>query len=450
MNLKRHSAVSGSVSARRWTTGCAAVALSMGSAAAAPAEAAGPPPNAAPVAAVAEPFATPAKGDEPGEVKTPSSTGETPSPAAPDARSPAAHFSVVYKADIQGVASGGAKQGARYVDNLGVSADLDLDRLVGLQGATVRVVAMNNLGGLASDLTGAQLGVNNDEATDHRLRLTQAWVQESLASGKVSALAGFYDLVSEFEVADSAGLLMSPTFGTSAEFAASGPAGLPSFAETAFAVRLRVQPKETQYLQLALSNARASVFGDRAGPSFTFSDGVLFVAEAGYTGWGKIAAGVWSYSKRQPGVRTLQDGGAVQARVSRGIYALMEYALNAPMDDLRKVTLFAKLGLSDGRTTAFRGSWQAGVLVDHLFASRPESQLSMGVSEGRLSNGFRANARDQGLAGGASETVFEFTYSDRIAPHLSLQPDLQWIHNPSGDHGLKDALVLGLRTTIGF
>ena len=45
---------------------------------------------------------------------------------------------------------------------------------------------------------------------------------------------------------------------------------------------------------------------------------------------------------------------------------------------------------------------------------------------------------------------FEATYEIAITPWWSIQPDLQWIINPSGVTGSPNALVLGLRTSVAF
>jgi porin len=47
-----------------------------------------------------------------------------------------------------------------------------------------------------------------------------------------------------------------------------------------------------------------------------------------------------------------------------------------------------------------------------------------------------------------SELQVEITYSDKVCPHLTVQPDLQWVRRPSGDRGIEDALVAGLRVSV--
>jgi carbohydrate-selective porin OprB len=44
----------------------------------------------------------------------------------------------------------------------------------------------------------------------------------------------------------------------------------------------------------------------------------------------------------------------------------------------------------------------------------------------------------------------EVTYQVHVTPWCNIQPDLQYIINPSGVVGSHNALVLGLRTSINF
>ena len=112
------------------------------------------------------------------------------------------------------------------------------------------------------------------------------------------------------------------------------------------------------------------------------------------------------------------------------------------------VTAFARIGASDGKTGDLKGSLQAGLSLEPALTSRPDSALSFGVSHLVFSDGYLDNGRDAGLDLSGSETVWELTYSDLITDHIRLQPDIQYVRRPSGDHSIKDAVVVGLRLSI--
>jgi porin len=138
-------------------------------------------------------------------------------------------------------------------------------------------------------------------------------------------------------------------------------------------------------------------------------------------------------------------------RLAQGAYASAEGVVwDAGDDDVREASAFVRVGVADGDTTDFRGGWQAGLRVAHVFASRPDSVFAMGVNQGLVSSKFRANQRDLGVSPSNAETAIEFTYADRVAPFLTLQPDLQIIHEPGADRDRDQVVVGALRMTVEF
>jgi porin len=114
-----------------------------------------------------------------------------------------------------------------------------------------------------------------------------------------------------------------------------------------------------------------------------------------------------------------------------------------------KTTAFARLGVSDGDTTAFKGGWQAGMLVEHVLEGRPDSAFSIGVNQAFLSGKYRDNAIDAGLRLQRSESAIEVTYADKIGP-VTIQPDIQYVKDPGADAGVGHALVAILRVGVSF
>lgn len=354
-------------------------------------------------------------------------------------------FSLAYTADVTGVVEGGLTQRGRFLDNLNLVADADLEKLIGWRGAIAHVDVLNNSGGMPNDDAGTLQGVDNIEVSSQRLRLFEAWVEQ--AWGRSSLRVGLYDLNSEFYANDSAGLLMAPAFGIGSEVAATGPNGPSIFPSTALAVRAARSWQNGFFARAAVLNANASVLGDPDGVDLEFDEGALIIAEAGVEGDQKFAFGVWSYTRRQDDTRELDGFGDPVRRRAQGAYVLYEQALTDPEAE-RAATAFFRAGVSDGRTTPFEGGWQAGVLIEHVFASRPESALSFGVNQGMISSGYRQNQIDLGAPMDESELQVEITYSDRILPRVTVQPDLQWIRNPGGDRSVADAIVAGLRFSV--
>ena len=334
---------------------------------------------------------------------------------------------------------------SRYVDLLESTVDLDLDRLAGWHGAVAHVELLHNYGSRPRDLVGSIQRTNDEDVESRRFRIYQAWLEQSFAAGRASLLAGAYDFKREFGALHVADTLINPSFSIAPELARSGVDGAPVFPTSALAVRLRVQTGTMGYLQVAAINARAGAVGDAGGLDSSFRDGLLLVGEIGVSGRGKLAAGAWRYTRGLADIRDRDGSGAPVQRVSGGVYALVETPLGSSSDGVRAATLFIRAGLSDGDTKAVAGSWQGGVNIRRLFASRPDSVLSLGVTQALISQKFRQNRADAGRPTPQTETAVELTYADRINRLITLQPDLQWIHHPALNRFVNDACVLSLR-----
>ncbi len=364
--------------------------------------------------------------------------------AAQADETPPVSLAAVYTADLTAVRGGPAPRSGRFLDNLDLTFDADLEQVAGWKGATLHAYVLNNSGGAPNDVAGTLQGVDNIEVTTPRLRLFELWVEQ--AAGPATLRAGLYNLNSEFYVNDSAAGLIAPPFGIGSELAATGPNGPSIFPSTALGARLNVQ-LDGGYLRVAVLNAMSGVIGDPGGVDWSFGDGVLAIGEAGVEGPVRLSAGAWRYSRKQDDIRAVDASGAPLRRTAQGAYVLGE-ARVAGTDEGPATTAFVRAGASDARTTPFKGGWQAGLKVERLIASRPDGVLSVGVQQGVLSGAFRANLRDGGARPGRAESGVEITWADKIGEHVTLQPDLQWIRHAGGERGAKDRWVAALRVKI--
>ena len=359
-------------------------------------------------------------------------------------------LSTAYKVDVMGVAAGGLERDTAVLDNLSVNADVDLDAAAHWHGASLHVSFLANHGGHPATFAGSLQGVDNIEVAHARAKIYEAWVDQSLADGLMDVRAGLYDTNSEFNVTDSAGVFLSPTYGISSEISATGPNGPSIFPSPALAVRINVQPRSDVYVRFAVVNALAGTLGDPGGVNTDFSQGVILWGEAGWKiGGGKIASGAWGYTKGQPDLRETLPSGEPRPTGAHGAYLLIDEPV-LKGDKGPQMSGFLRFGVSDGDTTPYRAAGAVGVVASHLVPSRPDGVLAVGFSWGTLSSKYRANSADAGEPLDVAETAIELTYADKLGPHLTLQPDLQYIHRPSGDPAIKDALVLGLRAAVTF
>lgn len=369
----------------------------------------------------------------------------TTAPALAD-DAPVLALSAEYVADATVVAQG-PRTGTRYTDLLDVAADLSLEQTLGWHGARLVLHGQAMAGGEPNKLAGTLQGINNSEVTDNRARLFEAYVEQAFAGPLPGSLRlGFSDLNAEFYANEPAGLLIAPAFGIGSELSATGPNGPSIFPSTALGARLRVEPGHGIYVQAAALDAKAGVPGDAGGVPPLFRNGLLLISEAGIaSGDGpRVAIGAWRYTHRQDDLVRTDAAGDPLRRRAAGAYLLTE----APLG--KGVTGFLRAGLSDGRTSPYKGGWQAGFLATGVFPGRPDGQLSFGMDQGLLGHAFRSGMRAAGEPLRHAETGFELTYADTLAPWLTVQPDVQYVRTTARTAGSRDAVVLTLRLRLAW
>lgn len=357
-------------------------------------------------------------------------------------------LSATYMMDAVTVANGAGGGKSFVLHDIEAEAGFDFERLIGARGLSAGVHLLATAGGKANDVAGTLQGINNIEVAEHRAKLYEAWLEQGFAGGRMSLRLGLSDLNSEFYQNDSAGLLIAPAFGIGSELAATGPNGPSIFPSTALMARANVQIGKRGYFRAAAINARAGVLGDPNGVDFSFRDGALLIAEGGTTLGGKLALGVWRYTRRQDDMRATTPEGDPVKRIASGAYILLDQKIAG--SDSRGTYLFLRAGLSEGKTTPFRGGFQAGVLMQGVVPGRPDGQLSIGIQQGLLTHCYRAGQADAGIATDAGEMGLEITYQDRVAPFLSLQPDVQYIRRADRTGGSRSTWVFGLRVIAEF
>ncbi|PNB29277.1 porin, partial [Pseudomonas sp. FW305-130] len=78
----------------------------------------------------------------------------------------------------------------------------------------------------------------------------------------------------------------------------------------------------------------------------TMHDGALLIAEAGSTRGGKLAVGVWRYTRRQDDIRVVDVDGNPVHRAAMGAYLLVDQHIAG--GDAHALSLFLRAGLSEG------------------------------------------------------------------------------------------------------
>lgn len=345
-----------------------------------------------------------------------------------------------YTAEVIGNASGGLKRGTRYLDNFDIVFEADMEALVGWNGAQVHVYGLYNNGHSISDLVGDTQAVSNIETGTSALRLYEAWVDQKIGE-HVSLRAGLYDLNSEFDALDAAGLFVSSPHGIGTDFAQSGQNGPSIFPSTSLAARLAVSPTEGWTVRAAVLDG---VPGDPAHQGRTtvklgHGDGALLVGEIeAPLGGGKLLLGHWRYTADFD-----RNDGNGAGGGNAGTYIRAELPLVERSG--RTVDAFVRLGTANGRYNMFDRFASGGLKFSGWVPGREEDEFGIAVAAAFTSDSWRA-----ATGAASSEVAVEATYRAQVAPWLAVQPNVHYIRQPSADRDIADALIIGLRAEASF
>jgi len=147
-----------------------------------------------------------------------------------------------YAVEVWGNTTGGLKRGAVYTGLLDFGVDLDLEKLIGWEGATFRSSWLWLSGRDASeDLVGNLFTISNISGFN-TLRAFELWHEQSFADNLFSIRIGQLAVDEEFIISDTAGLFLNGTFGWPAIASEALPNGGPAYPLATLGVRLAVDP----------------------------------------------------------------------------------------------------------------------------------------------------------------------------------------------------------------
>ena len=363
---------------------------------------------------------------------------------------------VSYAGDVFGVVSGGLDHRVEYLDDTDLTLTVDAEKLVGWKGGHFFVYGLGNYGGSPSAHVGDSQGIDNIDAPN-TFKLYEAWYLQDLLDGRLSVLAGLYDLNGEFYATEASQLFINSSFGIGKDFSQSGRNGPSIFPTTSGAVRVKARPTDQWYVQAAVLDG---VSGNPRNPNgtqiiFHKSDGVLVVAETAYVigkeegttaPYGKYALGGWVYTARFSELAEEAD----HDRGNHGVYALAEQVVYRSGDGARALAVFLSIGLAEPRLNPFGFALNSGLVYTGLLPRREADQVGVGVASAHVGHDFRVAQRAAGTPVRDAEIALEFTYRLQLAPWLALQPDVQYVINPGVDSAIDNALALGSRFEIAF
>lgn len=359
-----------------------------------------------------------------------------------------------YLADWSSPLAGGRRSRDTYRGLLTVLASWDPEPTTGWRGAEFHFDIQHQVGRDGSLDTGDLQVYSNLDAPNHT-QVAELWVAQSLGHG-FRIKAGKVDANAEFSAVEAAGSFIhssagfSPTVVTfpSYPYPAASVCGFWSGSRYDFGIGLFDEQ----------NSRRVATGSNQPDPWFpdAFAGELFAVAEAGAklgpeaAPVGRVALGLWHSTDRFDRF----DGGT--ERGATGVYATYEQRVSWESADPTAgdpaaripergegLTVFGIVGAADPDVAAIHQHALAGLRYTGLLPRRPADECGLLVSWARTSD--RA-----GAALPHDETAVELFYGWRFCENFTLQPDIQFIHNPGGVSGADDALVFTLRIAASF
>jgi len=345
---------------------------------------------------------------------------------------------LTYKGEVWNVASGGLQSGTRYLQNIDLSLDIDLSTF-GVNNSSIYFQGLiNNRAELSGDLVGdAQVISNIDNGEVYRLY--EAWYQYDGAKARIKT--GLIDLNSEFDVIDPAGLFINSSHGIGPDFSQTGENGPSIFPSTSLAALIEWKLSEKLTFSTGIFDAVPNDPNNPKKHKISLNDGALFVGEINYRSENgfRLALGSYGYTAK---FDPLIAGTPKHLRA--GLYGIIEGPLS------ENTSAWLRVGSSDNSVNQFSHYIGGGVVMTDPFGTTGGDQLGFAVGNAINGPHFKAQERIAGNTPAAAETTFELTYRRALSKIFTIQPDIQYVVNPSGLKNTKNALVLGVRLESTF
>ncbi|MBA3611854.1 MAG: carbohydrate porin [Nitrospirales bacterium] len=395
-------------------------------------------------------------------------------------------FQTINTLDVLSAAAGGLRQENSVAGDLDLLLTVDGDRLLGWDDATFFLYGLGLYGDDPTQNVGDIQGVSSI-AAPNIWKLFEVWYQQNFLQERYSLLAGLYDITSEFDVIRSSSeLFLNSSFGTGAEFAASGGGGLSTFPNTSLTLRGQAILSDALAIRVVAADG---VPGDPNDPGTAVilrkQDGVFIGTELAFyhlrqrqkrdareilrkrpfrlvfqrvgraapiVYQGKYALGLWGSTRNQEDLSALDSSGNPTTRdATWGVYGLAEQIVYHEREDRDQgLTLFGRAGWADPRVHRLSLYYGGGLVYRGLIPGRNEDEIGVGVVAALNGSHFRRAQQRAETPVDHAEITLEMSYAINVRPEIMIQPDVQYIINPGTDPTVRNAVVVGARLQLNL
>jgi porin len=334
--------------------------------------------------------------------------------------------------DLMDDVDGGIKRGALPVTDLEMAGSWKND--TGWRGYLD--ILVDSDGRFSQRYSGDLQSVSSLDAVP-ATHLYEMWLRKTVGDKRLVTTVGIINLNRIFDVQPVGGLFLNSSSGIGPDYAQTMPSIYPI---TSLGIVEEWQPVKGRFWRFGLFGG---VTGDPGHPrafthiGFSGKDGATAIVEREQTlQAGTFKLGAWVYTAQVPAFTGA--GNATRA----GLYE--QYAKTiwrGSAKSGRKLDAWLRLGQANSDALKISNYEGGGFAYTGWLVGRPKDQA--GIAIYRAGFGAPYMHATPGLA--AAETTLEATYQYQVKDGFSVQPDVQYVDDPSGDKHIGHALVIGLR-----
>ena len=351
-------------------------------------------------------------------------------------------FEAAYTGDFLYNMAGGNKQGFAYLGNVDLIVSFDTENANLWKGGTLFAYGLNNHGTSISELVGDIQGVDNIE-TGAKTKLYQLWYNQKF--GNWDFTIGQHDLNSEFANTESAGHFINSSFGIQPDISANVPVSIFPLATMGFISRWKANDNFTLMLGVYAGEPQNKDQSYFLNLDITKSEGAVSIFETQYRfnrknrPFGTIKAGMWNHSV---------SSSSHAASTNYGFYLISDFKLFYEDNNSEQgLSIFSQLGYVPKDVNLVHAYASLGIIYQGLIPNRDNDVI--GFAANNLVFNKDLDYEDK-IVSFKNEGILELFYKVDLGSHLMLQPDLQYVINPTLSNGGNNAFLASLRFVASF
>jgi porin len=368
----------------------------------------------------------------------------------------------IYTGEVLSNVNGGIRTGTIAEGLLELDLDLDLAKSIGLKGGSIHFSVFDSHGsGLSERYIGDLSMLSNIDAYD-TFRIAEYWYEQKLFNDRLTVRIGQFLTENEFYYSDYSNLFICGSFGAYTFLVDNFPFA-PSYPMSAPAIRfvLNVTPNIDLNVGVYSGSTLAQATNNRVLPNILAQYGFISFYEIDYNvNHEDIATGLPTTYKLGAIYHSLYDGqlnlnpGSAN-RPGYGLYLTIDQAIwKKPTTDKNVrapgLGVFCRLGYMPDDFGFISRYVDGGFNYNGLIPGRNNDIFGIAVTHSGISDAASRRSVRTGGPRYSYETLIEATYTAKVLPWLTLQPDFQYIVNPGGTDSGRNATVIGVRTTLTF